>query len=158
MNAIKEKRPTYFQSQIFERLQNNKRILGPTFARALNIRGLVTEGQVVKKAKAVEPEMLCGIYFLVQADSVVYIGQATNVYSRVLTHVREGRKKFDSWCYVPCKREELDLMESVYIHYLDPPQNGKVTGKDIRQAPISQLELAKMIIPGIEAKKTGRGE
>ena len=43
-------------------------------------------------------EKVSGVYFLVDGDEVVYVGQAVNVYSRVGQHTD---KRFDRYAFVP---------------------------------------------------------
>lgn len=81
----------------------------------------------------------CGVYFLCrdhkgEAAEIVYVGQSVNVYSRVSAHSREGTKTFDSWSYVECHPEQLDLMESLYIHWLRPQFNGRTKATRGRMA------------------------
>lgn len=82
----------------------------------------------------------CGVYFLRKADVIVYIGQSTNVYSRVATHERD--KDFDSVTFVPCAKEQLDDLEGFYIRLIKPPLNGyssqQALGRD-NGAPRSKL-------------------
>ena len=82
----------------------------------------------------------CGVYFLRKGDAIVYIGQSTNVYSRVATHERD--KDFDSVTFVPCAKEQLDDLEGFYIRLINPPLNGysrqKPLGRD-NGAPRSKL-------------------
>lgn len=61
----------------------------------------------------------CGVYFLVQAGEVAYVGQSVNVFSRV----RQHSKEFDSIAWVSVPREYLDVVESLYIHALSPRLN-----------------------------------
>jgi hypothetical protein len=79
-----------------------------------------------------------GIYFLIKDSRVVYVGQSTNVYARIDKH---GTKDFDAYAYVPCRRENLDAMESRYIHLLRPPQNAVLKDGSMR-APSSVRSLS----------------
>lgn len=65
----------------------------------------------------------CGIYFLVEDTEIVYIGQSVDVFTRVLTHRREGHKSFDKCCWVPVPRDELDAVESALIALFKPRHN-----------------------------------
>jgi hypothetical protein len=77
----------------------------------------------------------CGVYFLRSEGEVVYVGQSVNVFSRISNH-RE--KKFDSFTVVPCEREHLDSLESLYIHTLRPKLNGWV-GHTCAPIPLHKL-------------------
>ena len=74
-----------------------------------------------------------GVYFLIDADEIVYVGQSVNIYSRISTH---WDKKFDRYAYVPCEPETLDRLESLYIHFLSPKIN-KTLNDGSKQAPIA---------------------
>jgi hypothetical protein len=82
-----------------------------------------------------------GVYFLVQDQEVVYVGQSVNIYSRISQH---PDKKFDKYAFVPCEVELLDKLESLYIHTLKPRLNGNAT-KQEKSAPIRLDNLLRMI-------------
>lgn len=82
---------------------------------------LLREHEIVKHAIPII-ETLTGVYFLVLEKRIVYVGQSTNVFTRILTHAKS--KEFDSYVYIPCKKDMLDKLESLYIHVLSPPLNG----------------------------------
>ncbi len=82
----------------------------------------------------------CGVYFLVHEGAVIYVGQSVNVYARVYTHKQEGHKSFDSFTFIPCEKEELDILESLYIHALCPSGQGRSTHKNIT-APYSMRQI-----------------
>jgi hypothetical protein len=71
----------------------------------------------------VSMRQMMGIYFLWSGYSVVYVGQSKNVYSRVNTHILEGKKRFDYACAINCKQGDLDKMESAFIGLLKPIYN-----------------------------------
>ena len=82
-----------------------------------------------------------GVYFLLDGDEVVYVGQAVNVYSRIGQHTN---KRFDRYAFVPCSVEALDLLESLYIHCLRPRLNGMQTN-GANCAPITLTALLDMV-------------
>lgn len=98
---------------------------------------LLREDEIVSVAQDV-PE-LSGVYFLILGQRIVYIGQSTNVFSRVKQH---KDKNFDRFTYIPCDPGNLDVMESLYIHYLRPPLNG--TRPDGR-TPLAPLRLDTLL-------------
>jgi hypothetical protein len=89
-------------------------------------------------AAAAHPwEKASGVYFLLDGNEVVYVGQAVNVYSRIGQHID---KRFYRYAFVPCPVDALDILESLYIHLLRPRFNGvQKNGKYC--APISLTEL-----------------
>ena len=85
-----------------------------------------------------------GVYFLIKGDRVVYVGQSVNIFARISSHVQS--KDFDSYAYVSCPIDKLDILESLYIHTLSPPLQGKNSNGNGFSAPIGLprlLELGK---------------
>jgi excinuclease UvrABC nuclease subunit len=74
----------------------------------------------------VQPEN-AGIYFLLQGEKIVYIGQSTNIYARVCSHITEGKKTFDN-VRVYYTNKNLDGLERKLInHYLPLYNNDSKT-------------------------------
>ncbi|MEO0700325.1 MAG: GIY-YIG nuclease family protein, partial [Pseudomonadota bacterium] len=71
---------------------------------------------------AIPTSVICGIYFLIKRDRIVYVGQSKNVLRRIARHIDDGRE-FDRFTISPCKEEDLDRMEATYISALYPDQN-----------------------------------
>lgn len=82
-----------------------------------------------------------GVYFLLDGDEVVYVGQAANVYSRIGQHTN---KRFDRYAFVPCSVDALDRLESLYIHCLRPRMNGIQTN-GANCAPLTLTALLGMV-------------
>jgi hypothetical protein len=106
------------------------------YAKALTGSTLLTESEIVSNCSRFAE--CCGVYFLIKAGRVVYVGQSVNVYGRIYQHL--VGKDFDSFAYVPCETESLDILESLYIHVLRPPLNGEQCG-----APVAPIRLNKLI-------------
>lgn len=99
-------------------------------------------------AKAALPwKKASGVYFLLDGDEVVYVGQAVNVYSRIAQHTN---KQFDRYAFVPCAVEMLDKLESLYIHWLRPKLNGSLSN-GFKSAPIG-LDVLIGLTPEREAQ------
>jgi hypothetical protein len=64
-----------------------------------------------------------GIYFLCKDGVIKYIGQASNIANRVITHVTEGLKDFDSVFFITCSINRLTELESSLIRYFQPELN-----------------------------------
>lgn len=89
----------------------------------------------------------CGIYFLIKGTEIVYIGQSVSVLKRIETHF--SNKDFDSFSFLPCKKEMLDVVESLYIHLIEPKYNGNVFGSSGRKsAPVSRDNLMRLLLNG----------
>ena len=81
-----------------------------------------------------------GVYFLLDGNEIVYVGQARHVYSRIAQHTS---KRFNQYAFVPCAVNLLDRLESLYIHMLRPRLNGdQVNGT--KCAPIALDTLLAM--------------
>ena len=83
-----------------------------------------------------------GVYFLIKGSKVIYVGQSVNVFARISSHVQY--KDFDSYAYVSCSRDKLDILESLYIHTLSPPLQGKNYNGGGFSAPINLPSLLNM--------------
>lgn len=68
-------------------------------------------------------EPICGVYFLLMDSEVVYVGQSVNIQSRLASHITDGTKKFNRWCYIKVKRGDLNEIEGFYITLLRPKFN-----------------------------------
>ena len=77
--------------------------------------------------------MTPAIYFLVEEDTVVYIGQSTNPASRVAAH--GSTKIFDRGFILPVPRSALNGVEGALIRLLQPKLNGGEGHKCGLQAP-----------------------
>lgn len=104
---------------------------------ALNDRALLPPEEIVKGA--IPFTLSSGVYFLVDNEEIVYVGQSVNVYSRISQHVI----KFDKYAFVPCPVNLLDRLESFYIHFLRPRSNGNINAQE-KSAPIRFNKLLNM--------------
>lgn len=118
-------------------------------------RTIHTEAEIVSVSLPV-PD-ICGIYFLVHNDRVVYVGQSVNVPARIGHHKTSG-KTFDRVAFVSCAQEHLNILESLYIHILRPPLNGDSNTKGLKAAPISMEEMLKYLSPAYALARSGTYE
>lgn len=77
----------------------------------------------------VSATIVSGVYFLCRGAAVVYVGQSTNVISRIATHSGEGVKEFDRAYFVGVPRSRLDDVEAAFIRFFRPEYNGRVDGR-----------------------------
>lgn len=103
-----------------------------------------------------------GIYFLVKAGEIVYVGQSVHVHVRIHSHI--NAKDFDEAYYFECDKEDLDEIERILIRALSPKYN--VThndvatyGENVHDLPRSintktQQEIEKRIRAGYYNKRT----
>jgi predicted GIY-YIG superfamily endonuclease len=73
-------------------------------------------------AASIPKSIVCGIYFLIRGERIVYVGQSKNVLRRIGRHVDNG-KIFDSFSFCPCAESDLDRLEAAYIAALYPENN-----------------------------------
>jgi hypothetical protein len=83
-----------------------------------------------------------GVYFLIENNEIVYIGQSNNVFQRIGEHFR--KKRFSRYVYIPCAEDGLDILESLYIHIFNPKLNG-IFANGIKTAPYSIDSLIQKI-------------
>jgi len=76
--------------------------------------------QILNKS---EPTIRSAVYFLVDADKVVYIGQSKNVLQRLGAHFRSEEMEFDSYCFLAVPVDDLDTVEYGLIRKYSPKYN-----------------------------------
>ena len=81
-----------------------------------------------------------GVYFLFKNNNLVYVGQSTHVPTRIASHVREGRLKFDRVSFIRVPPERLLEVEAYYIDLLWPEENQTGERAEIRKR-IEEAEL-----------------
>lgn len=76
-----------------------------------------------------------GVYFLVEDDEVVYVGQSTNPAARIPDHAQH--KKFTRVYMVPVPPSALDEVEGALIRTLKPKYNfwGRGRGAQRKRSP-----------------------
>lgn len=84
-------------------------------------KNLLTEGEILSLARPARP--MCGIYFLIRAGRIVYVGKSANIHARSAAHFTAGEKVFDSVASIEIPEHHLDLYERSYIKYLKPEYN-----------------------------------
>lgn len=68
-------------------------------------------------------EQICGVYFLLQDEEIVYVGQSTDFYARLLTHSKS--LTFNRFSIIECPKSRLDDVELLYIQQFSPKFNKK---------------------------------
>ena len=113
-------------------------------SEALTGKAMVYASEIV--AQSVPYENQCGVYFLVKSDRVVYVGQSVQIGTRLSDHAKT--KDFDRYNYIACPKEKLDVLESLYIHTLNPEYQGRSGYQGERiAAPYSFEQLSNMSKP-----------
>jgi excinuclease UvrABC nuclease subunit len=78
---------------------------------------------VSKKRQYVDQVMRPAIYVLYQGAEVVYVGQSSNVFSRLATHKKEAKKEFDSFRILYCRHNRMTYWERRLIKKYEPKYN-----------------------------------
>jgi len=104
----------------------------------------LTAEQIVAMAKPIRDYV--GVYFLINDGHIVYIGQSVCITSRVHWHFTHTKKQFDSYAFVECTKEDLDVIESIYIHTLRPHMNMPIRSSSPKLA--APLSLEQLIARG----------
>lgn len=71
-----------------------------------------------------------GIYFLIDSDQVVYVGQSVNCQARVFVHDSQRQKAFSHYSIIECPAADLNKMEAYYIWLLQPKYNRSMPDQD----------------------------
>lgn len=80
----------------------------------------ITEGKI----KTYKHNPIMGVYFLMQEENLIYIGQSISIASRIEAHRRcTNNYIFDSVYFIECKREDLLKIEKKYTDLLRPKWN-----------------------------------
>lgn len=90
------------------------------------------------------------IYFLVQNQNVVYVGQTTKGLSRVYEHL--SSKQFSNIYVIPCDKSDLDYLEDFYIFKYAPIYN-KQPNRECRFALSKVIRKLKDKYSGINITK-----
>ena len=117
--------------------------------KLFNLQSLALTGEAMVSVKDIlasaEPyENVSGVYFLVCGGAVVYVGQSVAIHARIRTHISGGRV-FDGVAYIKCAPEKLDLLESLYIHHINPEENGN-SQHGWKHAPLSFTQIGRALL------------
>lgn len=81
------------------------------------------------------------IYFLTLKQVVVYVGQTIQLPARVISHLGDKSKNFDSVFYIPVPRHRLTEVELAFINALMPPLN--YNGRSFRALSDSEYQVLR---------------
>lgn len=96
-------------------------------------QNLLEEHEVIKVARPYSRR--CGIYFLLDASGVCYVGQSTDVDWRIKDHrkwirgTKARAKDFTATHFIACHPRDLSALETAYILKLKPKYNMMLNGK-----------------------------
>jgi excinuclease UvrABC nuclease subunit len=86
---------------------------------------MLTQKDILLQAKELPIKDRSGaVYFLISQNDIVYIGQSNNYKDRILTHIAEAQKIFDSYSVI--LEDDLEtrfVVEALYITAFEPKYN-----------------------------------
>lgn len=82
-----------------------------------------------------------GIYFLASHSSVIYVGKSNDIHRRVVHHLYEGKKAFDSysWIEYECSDFELANLEADWVFAYNPNEN-KIIPENSKYISVGSIE------------------
>jgi excinuclease UvrABC nuclease subunit len=96
------------------------------------------------------------VYFLVQNDEIVYVGQTLNINSRIEHHLED--KKFNRVFYLSMSKRGLDEAETVFIQALKPKYNRRIRDKPTWPFQVLDKYGAKHLVKQRDIFQIIRGE
>jgi len=81
------------------------------------------------------------VYILILDGVVVYVGESKNPYSRLGTHVKDTKKRFDTIRILPCAEHRRKYWEAVLIDRYQPLFNRTGKDKETNQRHIFELGM-----------------
>ena len=84
-------------------------------------KGLLNVKHIAEKAMVFDK--IIGVYFLLQDNEIVYVGQSTSILTRLANHSIEATKKFNRVYVVECPAASMTRLERMYIDKLKPIYN-----------------------------------
>lgn len=100
---------------------------------------LFDEKYIVRHRRSVAKLLAeCHIYFLLQGDEIVYVGQADNVGVRLRAHQKD--KQFDSYYDIQCEKEEANSLEHYFILKFSPKYNREPGGRHAGYYSLDQIK------------------
>ena len=79
----------------------------------------ISADYVLANKKPALPKLI-GIYFLINGDEIVYVGQSVDIYSRISQHSKDVLKTFDNFYILECPAEHLSILEAHFIFKFHP--------------------------------------
>ena len=84
---------------------------------------------ILKNKKSLDlTDEVVGVYFLIKEDEIVYVGSSEqSCMNRIMTHIKEGNKDFDSYFILKTKLEDARDQEIKFIMELTPKYNKTIS-------------------------------
>lgn len=116
------------------------------FPEARRTRRIILESVNMAASVVRDYKKSCGVYFLLDHQEIVYVGQSVNVHARVSQHLDDSTKSFNRVCYLPARPEELSEIENAMIVLLKPKFNTRGNPASQKRA-ITPLFASAIVSP-----------
>lgn len=100
----------------------------------LQLSELHSEEKIVSTAFSAKPAS--GVYFLIRAGKIVYVGKSVNVHARIAEHQKS--KEFDQINFIECPEDHLCRLELMYIRKFNPELN--IAGRNDHLPALEEIE------------------
>lgn len=103
-------------------------------------------------------EMGSGVYFLYCKNELVYIGKATNITRRIIEHLEDDSKVFDSVRYTKIPIDSMTSVETALIKSLKPKYNNTCksdTSQYTSSVVKSRITITPVVLPH-QLNKSGK--
>lgn len=97
-----------------------RRAQNPAAAEGIGLDRLLPVAEIIERST---PLPKSGVYFLIEAGNVVYVGRSDSIAERIATHVRRGLIQFSATFAIPAVGLEMERLEQLYIGQLKPQHN-----------------------------------
>jgi hypothetical protein len=94
------------------------------------------------------PPTVVGVYHLMRGDVVRYVGQTTNVFTRIGSwkSPQFQADAFDRVAFFPCAIDQLDTLEEEHIKRFQPEMNSEGVRKPYRTRPWVQAARKQITV------------
>jgi len=98
-----------------------------------------SELDIFSKSSRILPKY-SGVYFLINNNSIVYVGKASKISNRLTTH-KKSNWGWNQFAYIECKTSlDRDILEKFYIGKYKPKYNKEPIGLEYGLESIEMLE------------------
>jgi hypothetical protein len=101
---------------------------------------LLDEEEIIKNKINIDKNIYKGVYFLINKNKIVYVGNSKNILARIAVHLNKNKILFDSYYFIEKSQDSVEL-ESRYILKFLPKNNTMIASNKIL---INKLELISL--------------
>lgn len=99
--------------------------------------------EIIENKKDIPKDLIKygGVYFLLKDKEIVYVGKSENIPNRLMNHLKDGLKDFDSYYSILVdNQDEMGAMEAYYITTIKTKYNAKIADRKYEK------ELLKILL------------